>query len=58
MVIGSRVEENWTREWVETPGMPSIAQVEKMLSDHARETAAKKAEAEAKQQVLVAESAQ
>ena len=47
VVIRSRAEDNWTCDCVETPGIPSIAQVEQMLSDHAREVAAKKAAAEA-----------
>ena len=47
VVIGSKVDENWTREWVETQGLPPIAQVEQMLRDHAREVASKKAEANA-----------
>ena len=46
MVIDSRVEENWTWDWVETLGMPSVAQVEQMLSDHAREVAAKQTAAD------------
>ena len=29
--------ESWTWEWIETPDMPSIAQVEQMLRTHARE---------------------
>ena len=38
--------EEWTWDWVETPGMPTIAEVEQMLRVHARE----KAEAEAARQ--------
>ena len=36
--------ESWTWDWIETPGLPSIAEVEKMLRDHyiAQQEAAKK----------------
>ena len=30
----SQCYESWTWDWVETPGLPSIAEVEKMLKDH------------------------
>ena len=38
--------ESWTWDWIETPGLPSIAEVEKMLRDHyiATQEAAKQKE--------------
>ena len=42
----SQCYESWTWDWVETPGLPSIAEVEKMLRDHyiASQEAAKQSE--------------
>ena len=42
--------ESWTWDWIETPGLPSIAEVEKMLMDHyiaTQEAAKQKEEAKA-----------
>ena len=38
--------ESWTWDWIETPGLPSVAEVEKMLRDHyiASQEAAKQKE--------------
>ena len=40
----SQAYEEWTWDWVETPGLPSIAEVEKMLRDHYLQQQAKKQE--------------
>ena len=42
----SQCYESWTWDWIETPGLPSIAEVEKMLRDHyiANQEAAKQKE--------------
>ena len=42
-IEGSQVFEEWSWEWVETPGMPTISQVEDMLRKFARERTAKEA---------------
>ena len=49
-VEGSRVEEAWTWEWVETPGMPSIAEVEDMLRAHYEQQKAAKQQEQNQQQ--------
>ena len=36
-VEGQTAYESWTWEWIETPDMPTIAQVEQMLRTHKRE---------------------
>ena len=44
----SQCYESWTWDWIETPGLPSIAEVEKMLRDHyiaSQEAAQRKEEA-------------
>ena len=35
-IVDSQAFEDWTWEWIETPGMPTIAQVEEMLREHHR----------------------
>ena len=37
----SQAIEEWTWDWVETPGLPSIAQVEQMLLEHHQQQQAK-----------------
>lgn len=55
---GNQAREEWTWEWVETPGMPTIAEVEIMLRDHYLQQQAKKqAQARAQQQSDAQESA-
>ena len=46
----SQAIEEWTWDWVETPGMPSIAEVEQLLRDHYLQQQAKKQAEAAKQQ--------
>ena len=46
-IEGSQAVETWTWEWVETPHMPSIAQVEQLLTNHARDEAARRSQASA-----------
>ena len=46
-IVDAQAVEVWTWEWVETQGMPTIAQVEKMLRDHAEREAPRKKAAEA-----------
>ena len=41
-VEGQTAYESWTWEWIETPEMPSIAQVDQMLRAHAREQEARR----------------
>ena len=41
-IEGTQAVETWTWEWVETPHMPTIAQVEQMLRTHAREEEARR----------------
>ena len=44
----SQCYESWTWDWIETPGLPSIAEVEQMLKDHyiaSQEAARQKEEA-------------
>ena len=36
-VEGQTAYETWTWEWIETPEMPTIAQVEHMIREHKRE---------------------
>ena len=36
-VEGQTAYETWTWEWIETPEMPTIAQVEHMICEHKRE---------------------
>ena len=45
--MGAQCYESWTWDWIETPGLPSIAEVEQMLRDH---YIAKQKEAEAAKQ--------
>ena len=49
--VNNQGREEWTWDWVETPGMPSIAEVEQMLLAHrqqqAQEAAARQAAADA-----------
>ena len=42
----AQAREEWTWEWVETPGMPSIAEVEQMLRAHRQQLAADAAAAQ------------
>ena len=46
-IENSQAIEEWTWEWVETPGMPTIAQVEQMLREHHQQ---QQAQAQAEQQ--------
>ena len=48
-IENSQAREEWTWDWVETPGMPTIAEVEQMLLDHYLQQQAKK-QAQAPQQ--------
>ena len=53
----SQAIEEWTWDWVETPGMPSIAEVEQMLRDHYLQQQAKKQEQAQQQSEAPAEAA-
>ena len=52
--VGSQAVEEWTWDWVETPGLPTIPEVEQMLLEHHRQQVAKAQQAAAQQAAAAA----